>query len=485
MAEVYRVENLSQALKLARDFQKSDKYNLFRGQAKNWDVVSTGRRLPESDYEQKIKVLQRLMFFMDEHKSLSKYKSNIDWFFAVAQHYGLPTNYIDFSTDYKVAAYFATHSKQNQVGEECVIVCLNADDFSSLIDFISVIYEKQNLLAPYIAKINVDNLWRLQAQKGAFLFTPTGSIEEYYKFDRIIFPFQKRYNTLSRKDIYPKHQSELEILIDQFFELENRLIRENRFQDFIAEIGIEPTKLPPLRFSRFFKKFRVHKSWRRKSCKAWEFSFNEHWKETEIGNIIKFTIKEKEINQKRIAELIENEFRRLTVNKESKVGFNISVNLSERSNIQKHLNRNCSIIWNGCRKLPFDFMEIKNMLSDYIYLQIQHGEEIDEEAFRLNYQFKIDMSYRGLSKSSCLISAPLLNDIARDDLYDVVCDDFQELQPYEIFQHFNKPKYYFDFDKLLVVFKKELIVNQMLEQCLDEKPVIFFSPAQIDLLGLS
>ena len=231
MAEEYRVENLSQALKLARSFQKSGKYNLFRGQAKNWDVVSTGRRLSESNYEQKIEILERLMFFMDEHKSLSKYKSNIDWFFAVAQHYGLPTNYIDFSTDYKVAAYFATHSKQNQVDEECVIVCLNEEDFSSLINFISVIYEKKDLLAPYIAKINVDNLWRLQAQKGAFLFTPTGSIEEYYKFDKIIFPFQKRYNTLSRKNIYPNHQSELELLIDQFFELENRLVRENRLQD--------------------------------------------------------------------------------------------------------------------------------------------------------------------------------------------------------------------------------------------------------------
>jgi hypothetical protein len=485
MVETYKVESLSQALKLARSFQRSGKYNLFRGQAKNWDVVSTGRRLPESDYEKKAKVLERLMFFMDEHKSLSKYKSSIDWFFAVAQHYGFATNYIDFTMDYKVAAYFATHSKENKVGEDCVIVCLNEDDFNSLIDFTSVIFKNKDFLAPYIAKINVDNLWRLQAQKGLFLFTPTGSIEEYYKFDRIIFPFNKRYNTLSKKDIYPSHKSELELLMDQFFELENRLVREKRFQDFITEIGIEPTKLPPLRISQFFKKLKVHKSWRRKSCKVWEFSFVEYWEKSEIRKNIKFTIKENEVKPQRVKELIESGFKRLTISKESKVGFDISIGFSERKKIQNHLNRNCSILWNGCRNLPFDLMEIKNILSDYIYLQIQHGEEIDSESFRFNYQFKIDMSYRSLSKSSCLISAHLLNEAARDDLYDVIYDDFQKLEPYEIFQHLNKPKYYFDFNKLLSVFKKELIVNQMLEQCFDEKPVIFFSPAQIDLLGLS
>jgi hypothetical protein len=71
---------------------------------------------------------------------------------------------------------------------------------------------------PSLIRINVDNLWRLQQQKGSFLWNPVAGIERFFDFDRIIFPYAKGDPILpDRQEIYPVHQSELEKLLTQFF----------------------------------------------------------------------------------------------------------------------------------------------------------------------------------------------------------------------------------------------------------------------------
>lgn len=307
MAETFKVKNLTEAINLAEKFKISGEYNLFRGQAKNWKVQSTIGRLDENSFGETKKKLIRLYTFFETESSLTKYKLNIDWFFAVAQHYGIPTNYIDFTNSVKIAAYFATNSKSNKVGEDCAIICLNEDNFLSFVKFTDSIYKKEKVVPPYIARIDVDNLWRLQAQEGCFLFSPFTDIEKYYDFDKIIFPYEISFDEIKKNEIYPNRKSELEILLDQYFDTEERILGQKRFKSFTEEIKIPRVTLPNLDTNSVLKKNKqIHSSWTSKEFNNWEYPINEVWIRNNFEKtiLINFSLKDTFENQ---VESIKNQ----------------------------------------------------------------------------------------------------------------------------------------------------------------------------------
>lgn len=53
----------------------------------------------------------------------------------------------------------------------------------------------------------------------------------------------------------------------------------------------------------------------------------------------------------------------------------------------------------------------------------------------------------------------------------------------EILMRINAANIMFDFDKLVQLFKEELIVYQVWYNSENDNPVIFYSPAQISILG--
>lgn len=55
--------------------------------------------------------------------------------------------------------------------------------------------------------------------------------------------------------------------------------------------------------------------------------------------------------------------------------------------------------------------------------------------------------------------------------------------PSELLLHTNKPSYVFDFEKLLNLFKTEMVAYQVLDNSKNDKPVVFYTPAQIKILG--
>lgn len=218
MANLYKVKNIEEAYLLLSKFQKMGKYNLFRGQSRNWEVVSSAARLKDEEFENHLENLKFLYIYFSNDKVLEKYTKNIDEFFAIAQHYGFPTNYIDFTSDYEVALFFATNSSSNKFGENCSIICLNENDINNFFDKTKIMY-KDFRVPPQIIKVEVDNLWRLQSQKGQFLFTPISHFEKYYDFDRIIFPFESSFSKIDKEKIYPKNKSDLELYLDYFLML--------------------------------------------------------------------------------------------------------------------------------------------------------------------------------------------------------------------------------------------------------------------------
>jgi hypothetical protein len=485
MGELYRVENLQAALNLASEFKDAGKYNLFRGQGKNWNVVPSAGRLSEKRMPATEEVLKRLYYFF-ETNGLTKYTSNIDWFFAVAQHYGLPTNYIDFSTSPDVAAYFATHSKSNRPEVDCVIICLNESDFIDFVQFTKVLYEKDKVVPPYIAKIDVDNLWRLQAQSGCFLFTPYVNIEQYYHFDRIIFPHSEPFGGLTSLEIYPARKSELEILLDHFFNTEMRIEGQVRMRRFTEEMKMPYHEIPPLDYENRLSSVAVHGSWKSKAFLEWIYPVTESW----IGSTpalligLEFRIRRPMILQiEQLKKDIMTYFEVNNIQRNSIVKFQISgvPKLSRKTTIK--VNRSCERIWDGTRNLPYSIVDIAHIIAKYICLEIHedkydHAPDLTEEP---NVCLEMVNEYGSITRCHATpskIVTAFRSDI-RDILVDLIIDDYGS----KVLLHVNKADLIFDFHRLVELFKDELICYQVLYNSENDKPVIFYTPTQIKVIG--
>ncbi len=486
MGEIYYAKDVHEAISLAKDFKARGTYNLFRGQAKNWSVMpSLGRLLPNMALETKEK-FDRLFMFFESTPALNKYKKDADWFWAIAQHYGLPTNYIDFTLNPEVAAFFATNDPANLLEEQCVIVCLDELDFMSFMDGLKTHFKEEDVIPPYVARIDVDNLWRLQAQEGCFLFTPYNRIEFYYDFDRILFPYTKPYRGISKGNIYPARKSELEIYMDQFFNSEERHEGYLRFKKFAETLKVPVTTIGELEYDHLFKSKKTHQSWRSANYKLWDFPLSEPWKTDDKKKHLHLSYDHdlpSETQTKLLTIQLKALFEERHVHRTTYLRFHIDCKNKVSKKFLSIISRSCSRLWDGTRNLPFTNEEIVEMISRYIVLEMKEQQGIkaifdtDEKLILLEMQSK----YGSITR--CRVTPRILVSALRTDLYDVLSEQAPKgLQP-EILLHINNPRLIFDFSKLLLVFKKEIICYQVLYNSEKDNPVIFYTPAQVDVLG--
>ena len=67
-------------------------------------------------------------------------------------------------------------------------------------------------------RCDVNNLWRLQAQRGVFLFC-NFNYDMDFPLDKIIFPYTGYPSYPTRKIVYPSDKSALELLLDQYVDI--------------------------------------------------------------------------------------------------------------------------------------------------------------------------------------------------------------------------------------------------------------------------
>ncbi len=135
--EIYKVGSPIEALALAKHFQEVEKYDLFRGQNQNWPLVASLGRLANKNIEANRNRILKLYEFLHQYESTRRYAENTDDLLAIAQHYGIPT---DFTRSPEIALFFATYSHRELMGKEGVIYCLDTRDFYDHIDFWKVWY---------------------------------------------------------------------------------------------------------------------------------------------------------------------------------------------------------------------------------------------------------------------------------------------------------------------------------------------------------
>lgn len=226
-----KVSDVAAAIDLATAGMRSGEWDLFRGQVRaQWPVTSSAERLSDADREEAWRQFQRFTGWAQSINAMSKYVAESDWLWAVAQHYGIKSQFIDFTDDPRVAAFFACDTQEDiPNGQEAAIVCLNSQDFLKFWEGMKITSDSHDPPMfpryPQLVHIDVENLWRLQKQHGCFLWNPIADIERFYDFDRIVFPFVKDHAVLPRhEEIYPVDQSELEKLLTHFF-MNERLLQ--------------------------------------------------------------------------------------------------------------------------------------------------------------------------------------------------------------------------------------------------------------------
>lgn len=211
--------SVSEALVIARELQT--KGFLFRGQSNaEWFVTSTAERLSNEGVAEAHDTVERLKQWARQIPQLKDFP--LDSLIAIAQHYGIPTFFIDFTDDPEVAAFFACNSggtpKPDQRAAIVYFDPIRFNEFWSN-EGAKLLANTPGAEAPEIIRIDVQNLWRLQTQRGCFLWNPLAHIERLYKeFGRLTFSCrQDDPSLLPEERIYPRNESALEQLLKGFF----------------------------------------------------------------------------------------------------------------------------------------------------------------------------------------------------------------------------------------------------------------------------
>jgi len=227
---IFEATDAAAAIAMARDFQRSGEYDLFRGQTQRWPVVPTLMRLDEAAHDNAMRCLQ--MFFnwaLSTQSVSSMVEADLANLMAVAQHYQLPTTLVDFSTDPAIAGFFATDTETKVSGESCIYCLKRAHVESQMQALAKAELERgvaqDELQIPTLIEVDVANLWRLQAQAGLFLHVPytqaelqDGRLERWFSMACIVFPAGGSVSDPPRNRVYPDRKSPLEVLLDEFFQ---------------------------------------------------------------------------------------------------------------------------------------------------------------------------------------------------------------------------------------------------------------------------
>lgn len=498
--EITKAKNVMEAVRLASQWKTQGKYDWFRGQTHLWKIIPTIGR-PNIQQEEVYEKLERFYFWLQNTPGLEYLAQNVDEAMAVAQHYGMPTSFVDFTTNPKVAGFFATNEDNLEIGQDCCIYCLNTNhlaDFWNTICKIMTDYPKLEFL-----KLEVKDLWRLEAQEGVFLYCPLGILEDLYSIDRIIFPYGGKFE-IPIEEICPVRKSHLEILLDQFFAAELSLEGNKRLKKMAQQRGIKTYTLSNERNELdtyfFTKKITKLDSWSEENLKDWFTPEREMWKHTFSKEHWEFEFSfwesavglqsklEKKLNLRFAA--VDN-FRRKLVDWTFRFEEDAPSKFKAESTMQQTARR----IFDGMRNLPYTNEEIAKSISIGLALNLlwlQSGtskfdwdwanifKPFIPDEIELEFSALAGVASRGFASNEKLFSC------VREDISDLIKPEFKERFLKGIIptiQFIIEPDKLYEFQKLKGLFVEELIPVQAVIRDLNFP--IYFTPARLSIFGLA
>jgi hypothetical protein len=493
MGEYFEVPNVTEAIALAEKFKREKRYDWFRGQTEDWPLISSLVRLDDKAQNDAVAMLGRFASWIKSTPGLEDIAPNQDAIKAIAQHHGIPTNFIDFTLEPRVAGFFASENPSNDPEEmpNCIL-CLDTHELEEHGRF----FTWEGIPPPEFLKLDVPNLWRLEAQSGVFLFCPYTNLESRFHLDRIIFPYTGQLSLPSHDDIYPKRKSSLEILLDQFFMLERLMKGSNWIRNSVSAkvltieekdekwshdiIKIEPPLLP---------------SWSPELIKKWIYTPSEKIAvaSTDIEIVIDLNISQSPTsNFKYMFQQIQQKISSLSDPKEKLINWRINANSLDQLS-KDYLEKSIKRTWDGLRILPYDLSDIFIGLSNCVVIGVllrtiskPDGYRLWMECANLRFGKSIEVAFGANDDSygrGYVSQASLLSCI-RDDFISFVTPKFQgqiDGNIYRILQVIQAPDRLFDFNKLVKIFAQAIVPTQIL---IREGEAIFFSPARLTSFGL-
>jgi hypothetical protein len=490
---IIRVDNVEEAVRLAEKSKQSGKYDWFRGQTKDWPVRSSFVRLKdEASQEAALDKLGRFESWVKSTPGLEHLASDTDATIAVAQHYGLPTNFVDFTTEPRTAGFFASQM-QGQAGDWGCIICLSTKDLS---EFWAGMPSRFS--PPEFLRLSVPDLWRLEAQHGCFLFCPYDDIEGLYDFDRILFPNVAPLPGIDPEDIYPKRKSNLEILLDQFFMNERlgqgeRRMRQLRITDIqFAQPGegCDPDVFP--------RGLPEHPSWSAAALEPWTAPPAESFFASKTALQPKLSVNVAASLASVAAGVqaqILHDLAEIADMRSQQIGW--TIDFSDRhalpAELPALLSERLARLWDGLRRLPHSDDDIAFGLGmgvafalalrgDFSNYDASHWEEAVDRC--LQDAVELEFGAGDGSYSRGFVSAGSLRAAVREDIRSYISPEWQEEvlgNPRGIIQTAWDPRRVFDFERLAPVFAREIAPCQVLAR----SHAIFFSPARLDSLSLT
>jgi hypothetical protein len=435
---------------------------------------------------------------------LEEYFANPDSLWAIAQHYGLKTNFIDFSDDPRVAAFFACDmNAEPSKSQNAAIICVNSDDFTTFWKEVGTVLLKrvEATSHPHFIRIDVSNLWRLQQQKGSFLWNPVVDIEQAYDFDRIVFPYVKEDPSLpKRQDIYPINQSELEKLLTQFFM--NEQLRAGKRVLGALSVAFLKIEAPVDSYDA--------KSW----CPA-GISVTSDWAETSAWDkreaarsdtaLPGFPVElDPHASPKQISEIL------LSMLSPTFIELNRAKALDMRAKGGEVLAGNCARmascvrrLWNGMRTLPYSATDIRTAIKKTLNLIPLAEQGISDQSAFGRAGLYVDMASntdgygaysRGTVTREAFIEAHnqefLVAVRANLEASDPSCRGKTDIDLAKAFlQRAGRPWERFAFSGLKRLMIEELIPTQIAwrvpQDEADLRVVIYFSPKEFRVFGLA
>lgn len=361
------VSSQEEALAKCLELQNKGEVDLFRGQTHDWTKISPSLfRLCGDERLQAESKLHNFLEWASYVPQMNQYQDTIENLIAIAQHYGIPTTFLDLTTSPEIALLFSKINKELVDSKsESIIYCFSTSVLSKISN-------------GRLININVDNLWRLETQAGLFLEFLDNSLDIKLRemAIRIHYPSVK-LEKAEYELIYPSQKSHLETIIEQWF-YRHTIETTLESLDIPIQIKINRNRSYP----GIFK-------WRQLPIQPKEWT-NDNWiKKSPIENFANIqATTHNEIcisllqfsTSKDLVDFISNLIKKPIKDYcENKINLLFSININEierivNQKISKLINR----CWDGIRVLPYDSNEMINCIALTLSLTIGRALKIED-----------------------------------------------------------------------------------------------------------
>ena len=492
------VNDVEEAVNLANKFKQEGKYDWFRGQIGNWKVVQSLLRIPLEKRWDAVLHLNRFCKWVENTAGLENIASNDNYLIAVAQHYLIPTMYVDFTTNPEVAGFFASYGTPDPDLPSCII-CLNTEHFLEYWKWVTEEKISQEDM-PELIQIDVPNLWRLEAQEGVFLFSKVENLQNYYPFDRITFPYKGLVPHPKITQMYPQVKSNLEHLLEQYFTIENsrkfwEKMRKTAFYEKYLSRAIENVEIRPENYRDDYvvQPIKPHPSWDRNKTASWVQPKVEKFREvSETEHIFSFNFTNISDPWK-LANKVTTEFS-YYVSTQSRSRF-VSFKPMGKGlgNEREELGKILSRLWNGMRSLSYADEQIAKSIGTCVGLYKTILEFPNDKGYRNGHNnyyrnenlIDIQFGYRyDAVFGQAYVTEKALKYAIRDDVGDFLKKEFNYYSDdmHRLLQVIYSPQHLFDFSRFCELFSEQICPSQAIRR---KDQVMFFSLDRLVVLGLN